>query len=237
MALVLGPFPGTPGKCETGKLTFGEKVRTVVLDPGHGGYDAGARGPDGTLEKNVCLAVARRVADRCEDRFRVVLTRTDDYRMETEDRPAVANRLKADLFISIHTGGGFLHQTKGFHVYYHAGGQPTAPKTGTGISENETESGTSPTPWDLLQKRHAVASRDLAGRLLSRLVRTMQLAVDTAQGLPLVVLQGADMPAALIEIGYITNPSTEARFGDNRFITAVSDAICAGIDEFLNHSN
>ena len=93
--------------------------RVIVLDPGHGGRECGARGPDGTLEKTVTLALARLIAAELERDFKVTLTRTDDYHVDLNDRTALANHLKADVFISFHTGGSFVYSTTGTIIYYY----------------------------------------------------------------------------------------------------------------------
>jgi N-acetylmuramoyl-L-alanine amidase len=91
---------------------------TIVLDPGHGGHDQGARGSDGTLEKAVTLSLARRVAAGLNQNYRAVLTRTDDYGLDIPGRTAIANHEKAKIFISLHSGGSFLHQATQMSVYF-----------------------------------------------------------------------------------------------------------------------
>ena len=102
-----------------GQSLFEGYKEIIVLDPGHGGHDTGAKGPDQTLEKKVTLELARQIATELEPEYRVVLTRTDDYHVELDNRTAVANHLKANLFISIHTGAGFTHSTSGMAIYYY----------------------------------------------------------------------------------------------------------------------
>src|SRR6202035_5398527 len=82
-------------------------IRTIVLDPGHGGDDTGVKGAAGILEKNVALAVARRAKGVIEGRLgiRVLLTRDEDTKPDADTRAAVANNNKADLFISLHANG------------------------------------------------------------------------------------------------------------------------------------
>jgi len=100
------------------KMIFGNQKKIIVIDPGHGGYDNGAQGPDGTFEKNVTLTLARIIAEELGNTYRVILTRTDDYLLDIPARTAAANHLEADLFISIHAGGSFLHQASGMSLYY-----------------------------------------------------------------------------------------------------------------------
>ena len=145
---ILAPAPGgaeSPTAIPAAPLT-------VVIDPGHGGGDVGARGPTGLTEKMVNLDLARQLASLLEPEFRVFLTRSDDYAVDLSQRAATANQSKADLLISIHTGSGFLHRTDGMRVYYYA------PIKKNGISQ-ATEGETAATPlWRKAQLRHGPAS-------------------------------------------------------------------------------
>lgn len=223
------------GQWALGQLTFGESVRTIVLDPGHGGYDSGAKGAEGVLEKQVTLALARQVAHSCGNPYRMVLTRSDDYSLEIPDRTAVANGHDADLFISIHTGGSYRHQTQGLSVYYHQ--MPASPPepgiTGGPEPAASSPDPAAPIPWDRLQERHLASSKQLATSVHRHLVRHLGPAEDRLEALPLAVLQGADMPAVLVEVGYVTHPATAAAFQDNAYVTGIAEAICGGIDEFF----
>ena len=78
---------------------FDKFKKTIVLDPGHGGRDSGAKGPDGSLEKTVSLSLAQLIKDQLEKRYKVVLTRTEDYWLDIPGRTDVANHLEADLFV------------------------------------------------------------------------------------------------------------------------------------------
>ena len=100
------------------KMIFGKQKKIIVIDPGHGGYDNGAQGPDETFEKNVSLTLARILAEELGNTYRVILTRTDDYWLDIPARTATANHVAADLFISIHTGGSYLHKASAMTLYY-----------------------------------------------------------------------------------------------------------------------
>ena len=112
-------FSAMPAQAIARQPLFEAFKRIIVIDPGHGGQDFGAKGSDGTLEKTVTLELARLIASQLEPEFKVVLTRTDDYQVELDDRTALANHLKAAIFISIHTGAGFVHSTTGTSIYYY----------------------------------------------------------------------------------------------------------------------
>lgn len=205
-------------------LDFGQELNTVVLDPGHGGKDSGAKGPGGAVEKEVTLALARVIAHRCGGRYTVHLTRTGDYAIGLAERTAVANRSGADLFISLHAGGSFRHQAGGIGVYFHLA-QPQ--------SEGAGDTGPSPTPWDRLQERHLDDSRRLARLVHSRLAERLTPTADITGALPLPVLAGADMPAVLVEIGHVSNPAEEADLQNPDHLSAAAEALCRAIDDFF----
>jgi len=129
--MMLAHFDITEAKSD--KSHFQIQKITIVIDPGHGGYDIGARGPDGTFEKNVTMEFARVLALELEKTYKVILTRTDDYWVDIPERTAMANHVNADMFVSIHTGGSFLHQASGISLYYYE-------KTSTSALMLETES-------------------------------------------------------------------------------------------------
>ena len=206
----------TIAEAKSNKLDFQNQKKTIVIDPGHGGYDIGAKGPDGTFEKNVTMELARVLALELEKTYKVILTRTDDYWIDILERTAMANHLNADMFISIHTGGSLLHQASGVSLYYYE-------KTSTSALMLETESmeGSSSSNfkerWSNIQGRHQKNSKVLAERILNNLKEKIGENVEynaQIQGAPLMVLEGADTPAILIEIGYLTNPKEEKSLND-----------------------
>jgi len=217
------------------KSQFQIQAKTIVIDPGHGGYDKGAEGPDGTFEKNVTMEFARVLALELEKTYKVILTRTDDYWVDILERTAIANHVNADMFISIHTGGSFLHQASGISLYYHE-------KASTSVLMLETESmegskiSNFKELWSNIQDRHQKNSKVLAGRILNSFKEKIGENVEHSaeiQGAPMMVLEGADMPAVLIEIGYITNPKEEKSLNDIIELTFLAQKIKKGIDEYF----
>jgi N-acetylmuramoyl-L-alanine amidase len=210
--------------------------RMIVLDPGHGGREIGARGADGTLEKAVAMELAQLIAAELQRDYKVTLTRTDDYYVDLDNRTALANHLKADLFVSLHTGGSFVYGTAGPIVYYYQ----IASKSSSTRWENpalQGENDNMPIPWDRLQDRYREKSRILAGMIRSRLSTMDSIKNSRVQGAPLAVLQGANMPAILIEVGYLTNPAEEKNFRSNRFLMNVAAEISKGIEDFLSQTD
>jgi N-acetylmuramoyl-L-alanine amidase len=204
----------------------------VVIDPGHGGNDSGAKGPEGTLEKAVTLDLARLIEDQLRTSCQVVLTRSDDYGMELAERTAVANRSAADIFISLHTGGSFISSINGSAVYFY---QPFTESSLTAEAQTPktmTDSSLS-LSWDQIQLKYQTSSEKLAKLIQHEIVATSPSPDTKVQGAPLLVLEGADMPAVAIEIGNLSNPNEEKMMHDPKFLTRIARAIARGIDAFL----
>lgn len=212
------------------KMQLRMKTKTVVLDPGHGGYDVGARGPDGTIEKTVTLNFIRILADELKNTYNVVMTRTDDYWVDVPTRTSTANHLNADLFISIHTGGSFLHQTGGISLYYY--NKTSNPELGFDTDSSKEFKSVDTQIWSAIQNRHQKTSKILAELILKHFNEQTTFQADI-QGAPLMVLEGADMPAVLIEIGYISNSAEEKSLGNIEVLTRIAGAIRNGIDDFF----
>jgi len=214
----------------------GKSKPIIVIDPGHGGNDGGAKGTGGTIEKDVTLALAREIAKCLKSNYKPVLTRTGDYWLDTTGRTAVANHHKAALFISIHASGSFLHQAGGAAVYYYkdVAGVHTSSEHGTSLSLSESLQGDDdPLVWDEVQAAHLPASKLAAETLGSELVEWHVVSECKVRGAPLAVLTGADMPAALLEIGYLSNPSTEKKLIDDSYLSELARAVCSGIDDYF----
>jgi N-acetylmuramoyl-L-alanine amidase len=199
---------------------------TIVLDPGHGGDNSGARGPTGSLEKDVCLALAQTLAAQLTPTHRVILTRSGDYDVDPRIRTATANHDQADVLISLHCGGGFLHTASGMAVYYWKPGsdQGTPPPHGEASNSNR---------WDQTQRAHLASSRRLAEAVQQSLARMSGAQKVKLHQAPLLVLKGAAMPAVLIEIGYITHPATEKDLLSPQYRLQLAKAIQAGITVYL----
>jgi len=211
-------------------------LRTIVVDPGHGGDDQGAQG-ETTKEKDLAMAVARRLKAAIESRLgvRVLLTRDDDRLVPIDDRPALANNNKADLFISLHANASMRRSASGATVYSaafdsNAAAQATpgerVPTFGGGLREIDL------VPWDLAQTRHIDESTMFAG-LLERTFRDrVPLANRAVDRAPLRVLQSANMPAVLIEMGYLTNPEQEKLLSGDSFQNALVQSVYDAIVRF-----
>jgi N-acetylmuramoyl-L-alanine amidase len=222
--------------------SFGQTVfaiRTVAIDPGHGGDDEGARGAGGAKEKDLTLALARRAKGIIEARLgiRVLLTRDDDRNVPIDERTAVANNNKADLFISLHANASMRPTTAGAAIFCAAfdkdaaqastaGGADRVPTFGGGSRDIEL------VLWDLAQTRHLDQSTAFADLLEHELHNRVPLVAHPVDHLPLRVLESANMPAVLIEMGYLTNPDQEKLIGGDAFQNALVQGLYDAIVKY-----
>jgi len=179
----------------------------VVVDAGHGGHDPGARGFNGTLEKDLNLKIAKivRLRSFAYPELTVVLTRSDDRFLELTERTAIANRRRADLYVSIHANAHSDARAEGIETL---------------ISERLTDA----------KRRQSAA---LAGSIQRVMIRQLT-ARDRGVKEQHLYLRHADMPSALVETGFLTNPEEERRLNRLSYQLKVADAIVAGILNYLN---
>jgi N-acetylmuramoyl-L-alanine amidase len=237
------PLPG-PTATEPVPPLLGSRtarLQTMVIDPGHGGDDSGVRGPKGTLEKQVTLDVARRLKALIETRLgvRVVMTRDEDRGISLDERDAVANNSKADLFLSLHVNAAPSPGVKGTEVYYlrldRAGEEARRSAAATELVLPAVGGGTRPIeviPWDLAQASHVDASSRFASMLEEELEKHGPMGPRPLQQAPMRVLSGANMPAALVEIAYLTNAEQQQSVQSADFQAGLVQAIYDAIVRF-----
>ena len=215
----------------------------MVLDPGHGGDDSGVRGAKGAIEKQITLDVAMKLRMLIETRLgvRVVMTRSDDRTVSPDERDAIANNSKADLFLSLHVNGAPSPNVTGAQVYYmrldRAGQEARKNAAATELVLPTINGGTRPIqviPWDLAQAEHVEASSRLATILEEELQKHTMMAAKPLQQEPMRVLSGANMPAALIEMAYLTNPGQEQDAQSPDFQNGIAQAIYDAVVRFRN---
>jgi N-acetylmuramoyl-L-alanine amidase len=212
-------------------------IRTIAIDAGHGGDDAGVVGPSGTKEKDVTLAIARRAKAAIEGRLgiRVLMTRDDDRSIPLDDRSALANNNKADLFLSLHASASLRRGTTGAAVFFAAfeKGAEDKARASLGTERLPTFSGGSRDiellAWDLAQIRHVEQSEQLAHLLEQQFHDRVPISLHPVERAPLHLLASANMPAVIVEIGYLTNADQEKQLvaGDfqNTLVQAIVDAV------------
>ncbi len=232
------PTPATPLPVFDGATR--PTIETIVIDPGHGGDDNGVKGPGGALEKTVTLSVARRAKSVIEGRLgvRVLLTHQDDNRIESDGRAAIANNNKADLFISLHANGSPQPSTRGATIFTLAldrVGEDARRQSQVDREVLQIFGGGmrdfSLVEWELAQAAHLDGSHAFAGILDEKLRTIAGLPAVLLQRAPMRNLAGVNMPAVLIEIGYLSNPEEEQMLTSadfqGRVATALSEAVIA----------
>lgn len=231
------PFPGEAPPL----LTEPQGVRTIVLDPGHGGNETGAKGPGGTLEKDVTLVIAQQLKTLIENKLglRVLLTRSGDQAISLDQRAAFANNNKADLFLSLHTNASVRPGVSGAEVLYLSLDEygPEAQNAALQAADAVPALGggtrtLAMVPWDLAQAPHIDASARLAAFVDAALRQRVTMSGRALQRAPLRVLIGANMPAVLVEMGFLTNADEERRLRSKEFQTRLVQALYQAIERF-----
>jgi N-acetylmuramoyl-L-alanine amidase len=221
---------------------LGLKVRRVVVDAGHGGKDSGAIGPRGVREKDLTLAIARRVAARLKSLgFQVVMTRKNDAFVPLDERTRIANEAHADLFISIHCNAARRRKLEGVETWtLNVSSDRYAARLAAfeNAEADRTVSDLRLILADLATKANASDARDLAQSVQSSLVRTLRSRVGSVRDHGVkqalfYVLLGTRMPSILIETGFISNPAEEARLKSSRFQEGTAEAIARGVKEYV----
>jgi N-acetylmuramoyl-L-alanine amidase len=216
-------------------------LRTIVIDAGHGGDEHGARGPDGTLEKDVTLSVARRLKGALEARLgvRVILTRERDEAVGLDERAAVANNNKADVFISLHANASVRAGASGAEVFYLSlddyGDEAQRVAQGEGEALPVFGGGTRDIEvilWEMAQARYIEQSAALAANVESGLRARVPMSPRAIQQAPFRVLVGANMPAVLVEMGFISNPEQEKQLASDAFQNSLVQGLVDSIVAF-----
>ncbi|MGB8951143.1 MAG: N-acetylmuramoyl-L-alanine amidase [Candidatus Aminicenantales bacterium] len=223
-----------------------EGIKTIVIDPGHGGLDTGAKGKFGTLEKNITLAVSLKLKAIVEQNlaFRVILTRDRDIDMLLENRSALANNNHAFLFISIHANGAFRKNAQGSETFFlnlNASDEETRrlaylENTSADLEkriENEEKDEIKMILWDMAQSAYIKQSSQLAEIIqqeLNLLLGTENRGIKQA---PFKVLTGVACPAVLVEVAFISNPEEEQKLNRDDFQRNVAQAIYRGLVRYI----
>jgi len=218
-----------------------ERFDTVVIDAGHGGDDEGARGPRGGMEKQLVLDVAHRLAGLLRDRgLRVVMTREDDRFVPLETRTAIANDARGDLFISIHANAARDPGIRGNETYFLSldasddSAQRVAARENAAFGDEGRAGGATGDPLiallgDMIANLYSRESSEFAGMAQDKLALIDPARSRGVKQAPFVVLMGMQMPAALVEIGFITNRADErdlqSEGGRGGIVSALANAV------------
>jgi len=228
-------------------LAGGPPSFTVVIDPGHGGSHHGAVSPHGDTEKALALEIAQRIARKLKKQgARVVLTRTGDIEVPLVNRAAVANAIRADLFLSIHLNSmptrALRRDHQGVETFFLSADATDASATAVAARENADRLAGEPEidPADpvsfILQDLEDAAalsgSSRLAYALHEELVRATGAEDRGVKQAPFYVLAGARMPAVLLEVGFISHREESAQLRTRARQELIADAVAAGVESF-----
>lgn len=216
-------------------------VRTIVLDPGHGGSETGAVGPGGTAEADLTLMVARALRLQLERRLpvKVILTRQEDIDVPLETRTAVANENQADLFISLHFNSSFGSSPRGAETYFlsreasdQMAAAVAAAENSSAVSAADPELDLQMILWDLAQSYHLAKSQRFANLVQEELNLALGLRDRGVKQAPFTVLMGAKMPAVLVELGFLSNPEEEKKLQNPVYRAELVEALARAIGRF-----
>jgi N-acetylmuramoyl-L-alanine amidase len=216
-------------------------IHTIVIDPGHGGKEVGAIGPRGLMEKDATLALCRRLADNLENKLktRVILTRTDDSLVPLDQRTALANQYKADLFLSVHMNAAVVKGAHGSETYFLSlEASDELAKKAAEVENAAAKTVSSETAdlklilWDLAQQEYLNESSRFAQAVQEEMNRATHVQNRGVKQAPFKVLVGATMPAALVEVAFITNPDEETKLQSDDFQKLVIDALTTAVERY-----
>lgn len=227
-----------------------ERVITVAIDAGHGGEDPGARGKDGTEEKNVTLAIARRLKKKIDEQpnMRGVLIRDGDYFIPLHQRIVKARKLRADLFVSIHADAFINRGARGSSVFaLSERGATSAAARWLAKTENDADlmGGVNldvkdpylaRTLLDLSQTATINDSLKLGKAVLHQIGKINPLHRGVVEQAGFAVLKSPDIPSILVETAFISNPKEERKLRNPAYQEEMADSIEEGIERYLANS-
>jgi len=233
---------------EPTKVAKRDKDIVVAVDAGHGGDDPGAHGQNGTEEKKITLAIARKLADLINQQpgMKAVLVRKGDYYVDLRKRMQIARAAKADLFISIHADAFQNSTVKGASVFtlsnkgatseaarWLANSENASDLVG-GVSLNDKEDVLASVLLDLSQTATQDASVNVARKVLKNFEHIGELHYASVQKAGFLVLKSPDVPSILVETAFISNPSEELKLVNTAHQSKIAGAIFNGVRSYFS---
>jgi len=242
--------PAARKPADKGGIAGMDRLFTVMIDPGHGGEDPGAIGRGGSHEKNVTLAIARRLKKRidAEPNMRAFLTRDGDYFIPLGQRVAKARRVKADLFVSVHADAFVKPTARGSSVFVLSenGASSTAARWLAqrenaadligGVNIGVKDPHLARTLLDLSQTATLNDSLRLAKAVLGEIGGINTLHKPHVEQAGFAVLKAPDIPSILVETAFISNPEEEKRLNDGAYQDKMADALLGGIRQYFEQN-
>ena len=212
-------------------------VQTIVIDAGHGGHDPGTQ-HFGLKEKTLALDIAKRLSRALEQEgFEVIMTRETDQFIPLSGRPAVANRLQADLFVSVHINANRNRTVSGVEVYYprvsvvsaSAQWPPTVVPSEVAVPSLTVKQ----VLWDMVLGRTRSQSRRLAASICRSMRTGLPAPCRGTKPARFVVLREAWMPSVLVEVGYVSNYAEAKRLSSPDYRQSAAQSIAEGITSYV----
>ena len=241
LALLLAPAVGADQAAARSA-----RIQTVVIDPGHGGMETGAKGKFGNLEKDITLAISLKLKALIERNLglAVVLTRDRDVDVSNENRAAVANNHKAGLFISIHANGAVQRKAAGSETFFlsvNATDEETRRLAYLENNSTDLQNRLDPSTdddlmmilWDMAQNAYIKQSSRLAELVQEELDAMLGTRNRGIKQAPFKVLTGVACPAVLVEAAFISNPDEEQKLASDAFQAKVAEAIYTGLSRYI----
>ena len=224
----------TQSQSQSSNISRGNKKYTIVVDPGHGGRDSGARG-NGYNEKDIALQVATRLANNLRQDYNVIMTRDSDFFVPLDTRAKIGNDANADFFISIHLNSGSSSSANGTEVFYFSKKDQGSYATQVAKFENKVDGSYGDVPFsdfilnDIFYRKNQKTSQAIAESVLNNLINTTGLRRRGVFGANFAVLRGSNSPSILVELGFMNNYSDLSQYltpdGQERAANAIGSAI------------
>ncbi len=219
------------------------KLKKIIIDPGHGGKDPGAIGKRGLREKDVNLDIAMRLNDllRAEG-VRTVLTRSSDRFIPLPTRVSITNKSDADLFVSLHANANRSRSLNGFEVYYvspsvsdlkraHDAARNVPLHLKNSVFARRSQDLES-IVWDMIYASNRAESIDLAYSLCRGIGSAVDVSILGVKGARYQVLRGANIPAVLVEVGFVSNPGEERLLRSGAYRQRLAEGILEGLRRY-----
>lgn len=224
----------TQSQSQSGNTSRGNKKYTIVVDPGHGGHDSGARG-NGYNEKDIALQVATRLANNLRQDYNVIMTRDSDFFVPLDTRAKIGNDANADFFISIHLNSSSSSSANGTEVFYFSKKDQGSYAAQVAKFENKVDGSYGDVPFsdfilnDIFYRKNQKTSQTIAESVLNNLINTTGLRRRGVFGANFAVLRGSNSPSILVELGFMNNYSDLSQYltpdGQERAANAIGSAI------------
>jgi len=223
--------------------------KNILLDAGHGGNDPGAIGPNGTKEKDINLAIVnelKRIFGR-DSNYEIILTRKDDTFIPLSERTSIANKNRADLFISVHCNANFDRNVSGFEIYFLSDRATDFGAATTAILENSVLKLEEKSKKKRILVKNILGSMalneyvnessELCGFISDEAQNKLKILNRGVKQANFYVLRGTRMPAVLVESAFLSNYEQEAKLNSKEFQTAVANSVYEGVVKYYARKN